>query len=87
MASWKKRIIQELKADNKGLFVAAANAQKAADYIMGRSEQSIYDRFPFKAEGLPPTTTNLAKSNDTIQIKARAIASKMAMLELEIELF
>ena len=42
---WKKQVTNELKEDPNFFLKACADAQKGADYILGRLEKKIYDRF------------------------------------------
>ncbi|MFC0182579.1 Antirestriction protein ArdC [Pseudarcicella hirudinis] len=48
--SWKKSVIEELRGNNKAIFKAASEAQKASDYILGKLDKEIYRKFKGKIE-------------------------------------
>ena len=51
--SWKQKVTNELKDDPNFFLKACADAQKGADYILGRLEKSIYDKFKDESGNRP----------------------------------
>jgi antirestriction protein ArdC len=45
LKSWKKRVSDLLKENNKAIFKGAAQAQRAVDYILGKADPAIYSKF------------------------------------------
>ena len=45
LKNWKKEVVNELKDDPNFFLKACSDAQKGADYILGKLDQKIYDRF------------------------------------------
>lgn len=86
--SWKKSVVQELREDNKAIFKAAAEAQRAADYILGLSDPEIYKKFspqgpaerPSKPISETPTVNNATALK--IKIRQRQAKAKLNLLNI-----
>jgi len=78
LKSWKSKVINYLSEDPKFFFKAAADAQRGADYILGKSDPTVYARFfNGKSTGKPQNT-----SLDLVKAKAKALKLKALALNL-----
>lgn len=82
LKSWKRGVTEMLKSDNKAIFGAASNAQRAADYILGKSDPLIYAKFNQNAIKVSIVQPAEGKADlNLIKIKIRQ-RQGLALLEL-----
>lgn len=80
--SWKKSVVNYLADDPKFFFKASADAQRGADYILGKSDPSVYAKFKPMETAEKPAKTKTMKpkvdKSDTIK-KLKAEASQLKL--------
>lgn len=85
--SWKSRVTEFLKDNNKGIFKAASESQRAADYMLGKADPSVYAKFISNDDASDritkrPKPESPGQSLFKIKIRQRQAKAKLLLMEL-----